>query len=86
MISLANADFQECYQKLPETLQKATREACERFMANPGHPSLRFKKLAGYPNVWSVRVNDDYRVVGMRDGDTITWFFVGNHKSFDLRF
>lgn len=86
MISLANTDFWQCYHQLPEALQKATREAYERFMTNPGHPALRFKKLAGYPNLWSVRVNDDFRVVGFRDGDTMTWFFVGSHQAFDQRF
>ncbi|MES2706600.1 MAG: hypothetical protein V4726_08355 [Verrucomicrobiota bacterium] len=86
MISLANEDFWSCYAQLSEAMQNATREAHARFMENPGHPSLRFKKLAGSRNLWSARVSDDFRVVGIRSGETITWFFVGSHKTFDQRF
>src|SRR5438874_11682653 len=41
------------------------------FVQDASHPSLRFKKLAGYENVWSVRINEQYRAVGERRGDTI---------------
>jgi len=41
-----------------------------QFARNPSHPSLRFKKLAGYDQIWSVRINDQYRAIGERDGDT----------------
>ena len=41
------------------------------FAANPEHPSLRFKKLKGYSNVWCVRINDQYRAVRKRTGETI---------------
>jgi plasmid maintenance system killer protein len=42
------------------------------FAENPEHPSLRFKKLAGHEQVWSVRINEQYRAIGERHGDTIT--------------
>ena len=35
------------------------------------HPSLRFKKLQGGGEIWSVRINEQYRAVGVRSGDTI---------------
>jgi hypothetical protein len=44
---------------------------------NPNHRSLNFKKLSnGY---WSVRETEDYRAVGVADGGTIVWFFIGTH-------
>ena len=47
---------------------------------------MRFKKLGGYENVWSVRVNEQYRAVGERKGDTIVWAWIGSHNDFDKLF
>jgi len=47
---------------------------------------LRFKKLKGFDNVWSVRINDQYRAVGERDGDIIEWAWIGSHNDFDNLF
>jgi plasmid maintenance system killer protein len=56
------------------------------FAQNPGHPSLHFKKLGGYENVWSVRINEQYRAVDERQGDTIIWVWIGTHNEFDSSF
>jgi hypothetical protein len=64
----------------------AARRAYAFFAQNPDHPSLRFKKLGGYDYVWSVRVNEQYRAVGERHGDTITWAWIGTHNEFDKLF
>jgi Txe/YoeB family toxin of Txe-Axe toxin-antitoxin module len=60
--------------------------AYQLFAQNPAHPSLRFKKLQGYAKVWSVRINDQYRAVGERDGDVIDWAWIGSHNEFDSLF
>ena len=49
---------------------------------NPSHPSLRFKPVGPY---WSVRVTDAYRALAIREGDTLVWFFVGNHDDAERR-
>jgi hypothetical protein len=33
--------------------------------------------------VYSVRVGLDYRAVGLLQGDTITWFWIGTHDDYD---
>jgi hypothetical protein len=71
---------------LDSTAQKAARECYARFIQNPNHPSLRFKKLGGYEHIWSVRVNEQYRAVGERQGDTISWLWIGTHNQFDNLF
>lgn len=43
-------------------------------------------KLGGYTNVWSVRINEQYRAVGERNGDTIIWVWVGSHNDFENMF
>jgi plasmid maintenance system killer protein len=64
----------------------AARQAYQLFSRNPDHPSLRFKKLRGYDDVWSVRISEQYRAVGERKGDTIEWAWIGSHNEFDSRF
>ncbi len=56
------------------------------FAQSPDHPSLRFKKLQGREDVWSVRINDQYRAVGVRSGDIIEWIWIGTHNEFDNLF
>src|SRR5690242_5096529 len=71
MRSLARPSFWRAYAALHPTVRAAARQAYRLFAGNPEHPSLRFKKLAGYDNIWSVRINEQYRAVGQRSGDTI---------------
>lgn len=86
MISLTTRDFWHAYEKLSEAHQAAARRAFRLFMLDPGHNSLRFKKLGGHRDYWSVRVSLDIRVVGRRQGDTVEWAWIGSHQEFDQRF
>ena len=86
MISRTRPSFWRAYAALDPRVRHAAREAYRLFAQNPDHPSLRFKKLQGYVNVLSVRINDQYRAVGERDGDTIEWAWIGSHNHFDNKF
>jgi hypothetical protein len=55
---------------------------CEK----PRSSVTTIKKLGGYGRVWSVRINEQYRAVGERDGDTISWAWIGTHNEFDNLF
>jgi Txe/YoeB family toxin of Txe-Axe toxin-antitoxin module len=84
--SLARPSFWRAYAALDPRVREAARQAYKLFSTNPEHPSLRFKKLQGHANVWSVRINDQFRAVGERSGDTIEWAWIGSHNDFDNRF
>jgi hypothetical protein len=71
---------------LSDSHQNSARSAYSQFVQNPSHPSLRFKKLAGFENYWSVRIKEQLRAVGERNGDTIEWFWIGTHNDFDNLF
>ena len=86
MISRTHGDFWRLYAQLSSENKRAASRAFARFRVDPGHPSLRFKKLAGRGDIWSVRVNDDIRAAGRRQGDTIRWFWIGTHNEFDNLF
>jgi plasmid maintenance system killer protein len=45
-----------------------------------------FASRSGYENVWSVRINEQYRAVAERRGDTVTWVWIGSHNDFDNLF
>ena len=84
--SLVRPSFWRAYAALHSRVQAASRRAYQLFAQNPEQPSLRFKKLQGYENVWSVRVNEQYRAVGERVGDMIEWVWIGSHNEFDSQF
>ncbi len=86
MTSRARPAFWRAYARLSDTNRQAARRAYALFAENPEHPSLRFKKLAGYEQVWSVRINEQYRALGERRGDTFTWVWIGTHNEFDNLF
>ena len=86
MNSRVRPSFWRAYAELDPRIRDAARRAYTLFSENPAHPSLRFKKLAGYEDVWSVRINEQYRAVGQRDGETVIWAWIGSHNDFDKLF
>ena len=86
MISRTRRSFWTLHAALDAEARAAAQRAYALFREHPEHPSLRFKKLGGYPDVWSVRINDQYRAVGRRSGDTVVWFWIGSHNAFDKMF
>ena len=67
----------------PPSLQTRIRSAYHLWTANPSHPSLRFKKVHDTLPIYSVRVDLDWRAVGILQGDTMIWFWVGPHSEYE---
>jgi hypothetical protein len=86
MNSVARPSFWRAYATLDPRVKEAARRAYQLFSKNPDHPSLRFKKLQGYDDVWSVRISEQYRAVGERKGERIEWAWIGSHNEFDSKF
>jgi hypothetical protein len=80
MKSRAVCSFWDGYHELPKEIQKAALKQYNLWLQDPHHPSLRFKKVGSH---WSVRVTDDYRSVGIMDGDTVIWYFIGTHAEYN---
>jgi hypothetical protein len=78
--------FWQLYRRLPWKVRQVARGAYRQFVADPAHPSLHFHRLAAATDVWSVRITRSYRAVGLVEGATITWFWIGTHKGFDRAF
>jgi mRNA-degrading endonuclease RelE of RelBE toxin-antitoxin system len=76
-------DFLTCFSQLPDSVKALARKNYRLWRENPSHPSLQFKKLAGHDDLYSVRIGRGYRALGLVDGDTITWFWIGSHADYD---
>lgn len=86
MKSKGTGEFWRLYYLLPEAVRVQSRQAYRLFMSDPNHPSLRFKKLNGPANYWSVRFGGGYRAVCQRDGDNVVWLWVGTRQDFGKMF
>jgi hypothetical protein len=47
------------------------------------HPGLNLKRVGRKRPVYSVRVGIQYRAVGLLEGETITWFWIGSHDEYE---
>ena len=59
------------------------RQAFTRFRRDPFHPGLQFKQVSPRQPLWSARVSRNYRALGIRNADQITWIWLGTHAEYD---
>lgn len=78
-----SSDFRRDLAGLPAAVRRQARDAYRLFEQNPHHPGLKFKKLPPHEDLWSVRINNDYRAIGQCQGDVVLWFFIGSHGDYD---
>jgi hypothetical protein len=81
--STQTSDFRALYAQLPLEVQRQAVAAFRRFRDDPFHQSLRFKRLAGTSNRWSVRIWQHYRAVARREGDILICYWIGTHADYD---
>jgi len=67
--SRSTAKFRALYQSAPKAIQDKAKAAYQLWSENPDHPSLRFKKVHNKLPIYSVRVDLDWRAVGVMEGD-----------------
>ena len=76
----ATAGFWRRYHRLPQEIRQLADKNFELLKANPYHPSLHFKKIG---TLWSACVGSGYRALGLNEGDTVQWFWIGTHAQYD---
>ena len=80
MKHLADPEFWEHFNGLPENIQQLARKNFDLLKDNPSHPSLHFKKAGRY---WSARVGLNYRALAVQVDEGYLWFWIGDHKAYD---
>jgi hypothetical protein len=83
MNSRTTRSFRTLFAGMPEHVKKQARQAYRLFRQNARHPGLHFKQVHDGPPIYSVRVGISIRALGVLDGDTITWFWIGTHAAYD---
>ena len=82
MISHTTERFRKAFADLPRQVQHRARDAYKQFKRDPFYPSLRFKRVHSTKPVYSVRINVEYRAVGIHDENEMIWFWIGTHDDY----
>ena len=82
MKALFSKTFEKQYTRLPQGIQKKTKERIRLFKKNPRDPLLRIHKLKGKKKpLKSMNITGDYRALfTQEDKDTITFHEIGTHS------
>ncbi len=72
--------FWDFYHRLLPEIQTLADKNYALLKENPRHPSLQLKQIG---RLWSVRINDDYRALGLDDAVGIVWFWIGRHDEYE---
>ncbi len=83
IVSHTTERFRKAFSILPDQVKKQARNAYKQFREDPYHPSLHFKRVHQEKPVYSVRINDSYRAVGIKKGNTLIWFWAGLHSDYE---
>ena len=83
MRSRTTEKFRALYDGLPKPIQEKAQSAYQLWAEDPAHPSLRFKKVHAKLPIYSVRIDVDWRAVGILDGDVVVWFWIGPHADYE---
>ena len=83
MNSVATRHFWRLFHALPSDIQELAVRNYHLWRRDPRHPSLRFRRLQGSADRFTVRVGDHYRVLGRLAGETMTWVWIGTHAEYD---
>jgi hypothetical protein len=82
MNSRTTHGFREAFRALPADVRQRARRAYRLWRDDPDLPGLRFKRVG---NDVSIRIGHDYRALGILEGDTVYWYWIGRHDEYDRR-
>jgi hypothetical protein len=83
VISVATPRFRELFQALPVEVQNLAVKNYRLWRRDPRHPSLRFRRMRGSADRFSVRIGDHYRALGRQSGEKMIWVWIGTHAEYD---
>ena len=86
MKSATLPSFWDNYHSLDASIKRRAKKAYRLSSENPFHPSLQFRCINREENIWSVRITLGHRAIGILEGDTVTWFWIGGHDEYERYF
>ena len=80
MKSETKPSFWRTYKALPAEVRLEARRVYRLWLSNPEANRLQFKPIQALPKVYSIRIGGSgHRALGLLQGDTVTWFWIGSH-------
>ena len=83
MNSFTVKSYWDSYNELSLDIKKQAGTKFGLWKKDPFHPSLHFKCVNSADNIWSVRVNLDFRALAVRERNTVVWYWIGDHKKYE---
>lgn len=83
MQSVTTGEFRALLSAAPAAVQAKAQRAYRLWSGNPDHPSLRFKKVHNVLPIYSVRIDLDWRALGVLKADVVVWFWIGPHSEYE---
>lgn len=83
MMHFALPRFWRHYRQLPDEVRELADKNYTLLRSDPFHPSLHFKKVGRTKQLWSVRVGEHYRALGLDKPEGVVWFWIGTHAEYD---
>lgn len=83
MKSVATRRFWEYYRSLPAEIQQLAVKSYRLWQRDPHHPSLRFRRLHGTADRFTVRIGEHHRALAKTRGDVVIWIWIGTHAEYD---
>lgn len=72
--------FWECFESLPDPVQKVSKQNFQILKTDTQHPSLHFKKVGKF---WSARIGAKHRALAVEDGKDFIWVWIGDHDEYE---
>jgi hypothetical protein len=76
-------DFRALLAAAPATVQAKAQGAYRLWADDPAHPSLRFKKVHSTLPIFSVRIDLNWRALGVLKDGVMVWFWIGPHSEYE---
>jgi mRNA-degrading endonuclease YafQ of YafQ-DinJ toxin-antitoxin module len=71
--------FVRSYRRLPNLTKGKFGKQIRLLVVNPSYPSLRVKKMAGFPDLWEARIDRFYRFTFYFENGVIRLLGIGSH-------
>ncbi len=82
MKSVTTERFRKAFENLPKEIQERARKGYNLWKQDSYHPSLHFKQVTIKP-IYSVRIGLSYRALGIKQEETMIWFWIGSHEDYN---
>lgn len=83
MRSLTTSQFWKAYEGLPAEVRHQADMAYALWQINPHAHGLYFKRVGRRQPIYSVRIGQGYRALGLLEGDSVLWFWIGAHDEYE---